>query len=66
MSATPSTITPPASTVRTLSGSELNIQPSKTATIGLTNAYVPTVDVRAFLSNQRYAVNATMEPTTTR
>jgi hypothetical protein len=40
--------------------------PSATATTGLTNAYVATVEMRTFFSSHAYAENAISEPTTTR
>jgi hypothetical protein len=60
------TIAAPATIVDQPIDSPRKSVPSATATTGLTNAYVATVEMRTFLSSHAYAENAISEPTSTR
>ena len=59
------TIAPPAR-IGTVMASDRISQPRKTATTGLTKAYVATSEMGAAPSTQTYAVKATTEPNVTR
>ena len=59
-------IATPATTVDKPIDSPRKTVPSATATTGLTNAYVATVEMRTFLSSHAYAEKAISEPTSTR
>ena len=60
------TIAPPATIVDMPIDSFRNSVPRMTATTGLTNAYVATVEMRTFFNSQAYAEKAISEPTSTR
>jgi len=62
ISATEPSTMAPATTVRTVTGSERKAHPRNTATTGFTYAYVETSDVRAFRSSHTYEANPTNEP----
>ena len=66
ISTTASTIAVPATTVVQWIVSLRNTVPSATATTGLTNAYVATIEMLTFFSGHAYAEKAISEPTTTR
>ena len=66
ISTTPLTITAAANIIRVVSGSLAITNPSSTAITGFTYAYVLTRAGVLTCSSHTYAVNATIEPNTTR
>src|SRR5437870_8191120 len=62
MTTTAAIIIPAATIVPIVTASPASDQPRKTATTGLTYAYVETFAAVVTRSNQMYAVNATSEP----